>query len=463
MSSETPSVRFPRQPRRGLLLGFSGPRVAAGIAAVLLIAGGFVGGSTKVVALAFVMAGILITSATIRAKGRYVVEWLLPYSHWLARGTTKQRTFRARITMSRPIGTLALPGDAARLRLVVNTDGSVYLHDPAVSTLTAALRLEHPAMVLLDGDAQAERVAGWSRLLSSLAGSPIVHHVSILEETIPDTGNGPIEWFREHWTRRDDWASREYYALLESSQYQSTTHRTTATITIRVGRRGLSDASTEMAAQRRGLEDAFAAAGLRIGTWLDESELAKQVRQAYAPFATPHVQSLAYAGPVAIDEAWGSLRHDNAVSCVLALAEFPAVPVGPQFLHSLIFSVGVRHTFTLLARVQTVDAALRQVRRDKIASASDRMQKRKIGQLEDMSDVTEYQAIEEREAALLQGHAAVQLTALVTVMAATQEELEAAIAQIKRDAGRCACEARVLYGMQSQAFVAAAVPVGRGV
>jgi hypothetical protein len=318
-------------------------------------------------------------------------------------------------------------------------------------------------MVLLDNDAQAERVAGWSRALSQLAGSPSVEHVAILEETIPDTGNGPLEWFNEHWTQIDDWPSREYYSLLESSRLQSSTHRTTATITVKVGRRGLDDARLNLLAQRRGFEESLAASGLRLRGWLGERELAQQIRQAYAPFSTPSVQHLSAAGPVAIDESWSRFRHDDGVSCVLALAEFPAVPVGPQFLHSLIFGSGVRHTVTLIARVQPVDAALRKVRSDKIANKLDERQKEKIGQLKELSDSTEYAAIEEREMALLQGHAATRLTVLVTVMAPTEEGLESAVAQVKRDAGRCACEAQVLYSMQPAAFVAAALPVGRAI
>jgi hypothetical protein len=45
----------------------------------------------------------------------------------------------------------------------------------------------------------------------------------------------------------------------------------------------------------------------------------------------------------------------------------------------------------------------------------------------------------------------------------SEELLDVAVAQIKRDAGQCACEARVLYGMQAAAFVAAALPVGRAI
>lgn len=463
MSTSTSLIelRFPRQPRRGLLLGFSAPRVAVGFGVGLLMAMGFMAGSTTVLYGAVTVSIVALSSAAIRVQGRYIVEWLPLVTHWQLRRLDGQRDYRSVLSKARPAGTMALPGNAARLRFFNTDDDVVYVHDPALGIVTAALRVEHSAMVLLDSDEQNERVTGWSRALSSLAGTGTLDHVAIHEETIPDTGNGPLDWFNEHWTHRDDWASREYYSLLESSKHQSSTHRTTVTLSVKVGRRGVQDAVTNLSRQRESFEFSLRSAGLRILRWLSEEELAQQIRQAYAPFSMPATRSLAAAGPVAIEESWASLRHDDGYSCVLALSEFPAIPVSPQFLHALIFSNGVRHTFTLSATVQSIDVALRQVRRDKIATVSDRAQKMKMGQLEELSDRTEYAAIEQREMALLEGHAAVQLTGLIVVSARNADDLERSVSQIKRDAAQCACEARVLYGMQAAAFVGAALPVGR--
>jgi hypothetical protein len=456
----TLQTRFPRQSRRGMLLGFSRARVIAGVDAVLILVIGFMMGGRGPLVAAVAIDVVLVVAAAMRVQGRYLIEWLPLWSHWKVRGLTNQRTYRARVTTARPTGTLALPGDATNLRFV-DVGDATYIHDPSAATLTAALRVEHSAMVLLDADAQAERIGGWSRVLSSLAGSDLVTHVSVIEETILDHGNGPVEWFLENWTKVDDWPSKEYFSLLETNQTQSSTHRTTFTVTVKTGRGGLGDGCANLTAQRQGLESALRSAGLRVEGWLSEAQLASQIRGAYAPFSSSSATHLASAGPVAIDESWNRIRHDDGYSCVLALAEFPAVPVGPQFMHSLVFASGARHTLTLIARVQGVDEALRQVRREKIAVTADHRQKQRIGQMEEMSDRTEYAAIEERELALLQGHASVRLTGLLTVTAPSEELLDMAVAQVKRDAGQCACEARVLFGMQAAAFVAAALPVGR--
>jgi hypothetical protein len=443
-----------------MLLGLSARRVVAYVDAVLiLVLGVSLGGRTALLG-AGVTDVVLVVAASMRVQGRYLIEWLPLWGHWKLRGLTNQQSYRARVTSRRPSGSLALPGDATNLRFI-DVGDATYIHDPSAATLTAALRLEHSAMVLLDADAQEARVAGWSRLLSGLAGAEGLSHVAIIEETIPDADNGPAEWFLDHWTKNDDWASREYFSLLETNVAHSCTHRTTVTLTLKCSRAGVREACAALAAQRAGLEFALRAAGLRSRGWLDEAQLARQIRGAYAPFSSSLATQLGSAGPVAIDESWGSLRHDDGYSCVLALAEFPAVPVGPQFLHSLIFSEASRHTVTLIARVQGVDEALRQVRREKIAVASDHRQKQKLGQMEEMSDRTAYASIEERELSLLQGHASVRLTGLVTVTTPSAQALEGALAQVKRDAAQCACEARVLYGVQASAFVAAALPVGR--
>ena len=453
-------TRFPRQPRRGTMLGFSRARVTALMSALGLLVICILSRQKTALIFAGIVDVFIIASVAIRVQGRFVVEWAPLATEWQLRRFGRQRTFRAQITQLRPAGTMALPGSSANLRFI-NEDEVTYIHDPSAGTLTAALRVEHAAMVLLDQEAQSERVSEWSRVLSSLAGSETVDHVAIIEETIPDTGNEVEKWFLEHWTQKDDWASQQYWDFVTNNRARSSTHRTTFTITVKVGRRGLDDAVTDIRSQRDNLERSLRAAGLRIRGWLGEADLAQQIRGAYSPFSTPTGISLALAGPVAVDESWDRKRHDDGFSCVLAIAEFPAVPVGPQFLHSLIFSDCARHVFTLMARVNGIDEALRQVRRDLTSIESGAALKRKMGQVREQSDDAERTATETREMALLQGHAEVTLTALVTVSARNVEDLERAVAQVKRDAGQCACEARPLWGMQSAAFAAAALPVGR--
>ena len=91
------SVRFARRSTRGLLLGFSTPRVAAfGCAAVVAVVALFVGGP-----MAFVASGLiwlpLGAAAFVRVAGRPAVEWAGTAAHFGARRANGQTEFRARV------------------------------------------------------------------------------------------------------------------------------------------------------------------------------------------------------------------------------------------------------------------------------------------------------------------------------------------------------------------------------
>ncbi len=80
-------------------------------------------------------------------------------ARWLWRSTGGQLLYRRRIVKPRPAGTLALPGDAARLRQWLDPEtGAVMVHDPHAATLTAIVGVSHPAFVLLDPAEQERRV-----------------------------------------------------------------------------------------------------------------------------------------------------------------------------------------------------------------------------------------------------------------------------------------------------------------
>ena len=63
----------------------------------------------------------------------------------------------------------------------------------------------------------------------------------------------------------------------------------------------------------------------------------------------------------------------------------------------------------------------------------------------------------------MQGHVEYRFTGYVTVSASTESELEESCAQIEQAAVRSVLEVRRVFGEQDQAFVAAALPLTRGV
>jgi hypothetical protein len=70
--------------------------------------------------------------------------------HYGARRLAGQTHFRAVVSKPRPAGTVALPGDAARLRFYNDPEsGACMIHDPTLGTLAAVMEVTHPAYLLL--------------------------------------------------------------------------------------------------------------------------------------------------------------------------------------------------------------------------------------------------------------------------------------------------------------------------
>jgi hypothetical protein len=482
MSTSEPAgaatVRFGRRQSRGLLLGLSTIRViAAGIAMIVIVAGLVAGGGIGLVASGLIW-GPLLAATFVRWQGRPAIEWAPVAAHWSARNASGQTVYRARVSKPRPVGTMALPGDAAPLRFYNDPDsGMCMIHDPHRQTLSAVLRVTHPSYVLLSPDAQRSRVGAWGRVLAGLAQTGTCAALQVLESTVSDTGRGATDWW-EHRGREARWATAQYEALLAQSAHGASSHRTTVTLSldmrsasraIRDAGRGVTGAANVLRSDATALEHSLRAAELRLDHWLAEAEIAVMVRQAYDPAVAADFDprsagaNLTHAGPTAVNEQWAYLRHDSGFSTVLWISEWPRIDVPPHFLHAVVFAPGVRKSLSIIARPLQTTAALRQIRKEKTEMITDSHQKAKIGQLADLSDDQEYEDVLSRERALISGHADIAFSGLLAVTASTEDELAAAVSQIQRAANQAACETRVLYGQQAQAFVAAALPFARGV
>jgi len=474
---EAPTARFARRPSRGVMLGLSWPRlVACGIGIGCVVVGLLSGLGGLGLLVGLVAAAPLAAAAFVRVAGRPVVEWAAEVGLFALRRLRGQTEYVARVDRPRPAGTLALPGDAASLRFYQDpASGTCMVHDPYRATLSAVLRVSHPAYVLLGPDQQSARVHAYGRLLAALAPSGTCAGVQVTETTIPDSGRSLHAWYAEHGNPRSTWAAEQYAELLEATSAAATTHRSTITLSldmkaaarqIKAAGGGMAGAARALRADMESLEYSLRASELSFGAWMGEAQIAQIVRAAYDPALggefgpTSPGANLAHAGPLAVSERWDRMRHDSAVSAVLWISEWPRIDVAAHFLHALVFTPGVRKTFVLHARPLATADALRQIRREKTDWIADARQKQKVGQIQDLSDAQEYADVEARERALIAGHADVAFTGLLAVTALSDEELDAATRQVERAASQAGCETRVLYGRQAQGFVAA-LPLGR--
>jgi hypothetical protein len=474
------TVRFGRLPSKGVLLGFSAVRLAAiGTSIAVFVPSMFLGGLVGLCVTLPLWLGLL-GSAFIRWAGRPVVEIFPTAAHFAARHLATQTTYRVRSDIQRPAGTLALPGDAAALRFHVDAEsGAVMVHDPHARTLTTVARVSHPAYVLLAPAEQARRVSGWGRVLAGLAASGSCARIQVLELALPDSGRGITGWWAEHGSKDTmQWPVGEYATLMGEMAPSASTHQTLIALAldlkasaraIRDAGRGVVGAAAVLRQDMTAFESSLRAAELSHAGWLDESALAGTIRSAYDPITAARIDGtgvgldLATAGPVGVEEHWGYLRHDTGYSSVLWVSEWPRIEVPAHFLHSVIFQQGIRKTLSFTATPLSTAQAMREIRKEKVEYVTDAHQKAKLGVIADQADAQEYSDVLERERALIAGHADLKFTGMITVTAATKDELDAAVSQIERAATQSGCETRVLHGQQARAFAVSALPLARRV
>lgn len=471
-------VKFSRLSRRGRLLGLSGLQlVTVGIGAAALVLGLYAGA----VVIAFPVIGICAALIFVNVGGRKTVEWAPTGLQWLWRSAGGQLIYRRRIVKPRPAGTLALPGDAARLRQWLDTEtGAVMVHDPHAATLTAIVGISHPAFILLDPAEQERRVVSWGRVLATACRSGRIASVQVMERTLPDSGKGLAQWWDSHGDHSaESWASTTYAELIERAGPAGERHASTISIALdmkvaaratRAAGGGIRGAAAVLRQEMATTLAALRSADLSPTDWLTPGDLAVILRSAYDPAVAGALErhgdlgrDLATAGPVAVTESWGSLRSDSAHHCVLWISEWPRSLVFPGFLAPLLLSSGIRRTFTLLYTPLRTDRAARDIRKKKTEYISDAAQRQRIGQIEDAQQSAEYQDVLQQEADLTAGHGVLRCTGLVAVSAADPDELERAVAAVEQAAIQASCETRRLWGQQAQSFTVAAVPLGRSV
>jgi len=475
---ELQTIQFSRLTRRGILLGLSLSQLIVLASALLIVVTGLYTGGGAGLAWSSPAWVTLAAIAWVPVSGRKLIEWAPIITRWLMRTRAKQTRYRRRIIRPRPAGTLALPGDLAALREWHDPEtGAAMIHDPHAQILTVMLRVQHPAFVLLDPAEQQRRVTGWGRVLAAACRSGRIARIQVMERTLPDSGSGLAEWWRQHGTDDGSWAATTYRELIERAGPAGERHQTTislaldmraATQQIRSAGGGMAGAAAVLRQEMQSLQTALRSAELAFAGWLTPGDVALILRTAYDPAAGPALErhgtlgrDLATAGPVAVNEAWDRLRSDSAHHAVLWISEWPRAQTFPGFVAPLVLTCGVLRSLSLHYLPVRADQAARDLRKKKTEMIADAAQRRKIGQVEDTQASAEFQDVLQQESELTAGHGILRVIGLVSVSAPTPGELDAAVAQIEQAAIQSSCETRKLVGQQAQAFTAAALPLCR--
>lgn len=473
-------VQFSRLTKRGVLLGLSVPQLVVLAVGVLTVVAALYAGGGMLLAWTAPVWVVCAALAWVPVGGRKLVEWVPIALRWVWRVSGGQLLYRRRVIRPRPAGTLALPGDAAALREWVDPEtGAVMIHDPHAQTLTAIVAVTHPAFVLLDPGEQERRVSAWGRVLATACRSGRIARLQVCERTLPDSGSGLAEWWRQHGTDDGSWTATTYRELIERAGPAGERHASTISLAldmkaaarqIRSAGAGMRGAAAVLRQEMTTLVAALRAADLPTSGWLTPGEVAVILRSAYDPAAASALErhgtlgrDLATAGPVAVIETWDRLRTDSAFHTVLWVSEWPRSQVYPGFLAPVLLSTGIQRTFSLVCTPIRADQAARDIRKRKTELISDAAQRTKIGQIEDASQSAEYHDVLQQEADLTAGHGVLKFTGLIAVSAPSVDELDAAVAAIEQAAVQASCETRRLSGQQAAAFTVAALPLARTV
>ncbi|MCB2177837.1 MAG: hypothetical protein KQH57_18660 [Actinomycetales bacterium] len=462
MTATTPApVRFPRAEHRGVLLGLSGPQLAV-VAVALVIAGSavYLGGVTGMVLAAALWLPLMLVG-TMRVAGRPVIRWVPLLADWSARrGLGRTAAVESTRAISRG-DELVLPGIPRPLTVFTtpNLAAAVVL-DRAAGTLTAVARVTSAGFLLADTAAQDHRVAAWGRVLGSLSQSEDVVRLQVMHRSRPASVDAALSDDE----KTPDFAARVVAQLAASTRADQ--RETFVAIAMRAGRtrRGsiaalrLADVDTRLTA----LGTALASADLQVAEWLDGPALRWAVRASYEPDAARLPTAMhGPTGPVAARERWNHLETDGAVHAVHWVSEWPRSEVNPGFLQALLAAPGVRCTVSLTVEPLSPAAALRQIRRAKAEQVADTAQRAKLGQVEDEATRAEHADLARREAELVAGHGDLRFTGLVTVTAATADELASVGAAMRSAAAQAMCEVRRLDGQHGLAHAAGALPLAR--
>ncbi|WP_282697788.1 SCO6880 family protein [Streptomyces sp. CC208A] len=476
------TVKFPSRSRRGILLGLSLAQLVLTAAALaVLLVTVVTTGLAGAVALTPLWAAVAALVA-VRRSGRSLIDWAPIVARYAQRRRTGQTLYLARpVTRPRAEGTLHLPGTAASIKAVTPADGqAAALHDPHRQTLTAVARITSRAFALLDPATQNSHVNAWGRALAGIARTGHIASVQVLERTVPDSGDTLTRHWNTHGRPDAQLAGQVYSDLVASAGPAAAPHETYLAISLdlKTAKRlisqaggGLPGAFTVLGQATASLTQAAHNAGLTVGGWLTAQEIAAVIRTAYDPKSLAALQQWsrsgraeadpAAAGPVVQVEEHDRLITDTARHATYWVENWPRTEVLAGFLHQLLFTAGVRRTFSLIYVPQGLESALRDVQRTKATIIADANERARRGQVDSEADAVEYGDVKERERQLIAGHADVAMTGLLTVTADTDQALDAACAQIETAAVTAQVDLRRLVYQQPEAFTLAALPLAR--
>jgi hypothetical protein len=334
-------------------------------------------------------------------------------------------------------------------------------HDVRARTLTAALSLRGSSFALLGPDEQDRRVGAWASVLASLAreGSP-VHRVQWVASSFPDRGQGVRSYLEDQGDPDAPSAcTASYESLLDDMDSHACAHDVVLVVQVRQTKSveaGCATLAREVASIGRLLGDA----DVVVESILTAGDLAHHLRRTYEGQAMDDVSVEHDPWPMAMEEAWSTVRVDGMVHATYWVAEWPRVEVRSDFLAPLLLG-SARSALAVVMEPLGPDTAIRKVEASRTADLADAELRRRGGFMSTARHARESEVLARREAELAEGHASFRYSGYITISAPDHAELAAACEIVQHAAGQSRLALRRLYGDQASAYTCT-LPLCRG-
>ena len=435
------------------------------------------------------LLGCLATVAIAFApmQGRPVIDWVRPLANYLhgrlsGQGPTQvalgRCTSHAGCSGASP--SLGLGAGFVFGRSMPHTERS-----PSSGRAAGGRRLIQvtaPAYPLADRATQQERVSAWGSLLAQLGqeGSRLAA-IQWLERTVPDSGRGLEDWWRSKGVRSSVSAAH-YEKLIASAGPAATRHETFVAVSIderrckravRAAGGGPDGIAQVLINELSWVQNGLQRCDVQVVGWLGPVDLGRLVRTQYDPLASQSIDNrskhglgrgvrLAAAGPMAAKSTFSHYRTDSGFHAVYWVASWPRMQVQAAWLYPLLV-LG-----DSVERCQSLPNPSHR-RSPSVKSGAPRCRNyggdpaRTVRSGRNRRSTTGARRPPAPRARAGAGTCRVPVHRYATVSASTESGLEESCAQIEQAAVRSVLEVRRVFGEQDQAFVAAALPLARGV
>ncbi|RGE19106.1 hypothetical protein D1J51_13300 [Leucobacter sp. wl10] len=426
------------------------------------------------------VVGLLLLMTALRDKhGQSTLARITTRIGWMRTRRKRHHLYRSGPLGRADWGTVQLPGLAAGSRLTEWHDSYqrpfALIHLPSSADYTVVLVTDPDGSSLVDEEQIDIWVAEWGMWLAHVGDEPGLEAASVTIETAPDTGLRLRRQVQDRMQEGTPAFSRQLlHGIVDAYPSGSAVVRAYVALTFsaaaRAGgrKRSADEMGRELAARIPGLTQSLGATGAGAARPLSAQEMCEVIRIAYDPAAAILIDEANMAGeppeipwpevgPAAHQAAWGSYRHDSAVSVSWMMSTAPRGNVPSNILMRLLAPHRdiARKRVTLLYRPIDPGRAAAIVDADARA-ASFNLTSTDRPNAHNLASVRAALATAEEEAS---GAGLVNFGILVTATVTDVDRVSDARAAVDNLSATARLRLRPVYGSQDSAF-AAALPLG---